>query len=86
MWSLVLVSKLVTTTYCSSHYNLHLMAGRLAPASEVAGSEDIPYHFKKGIKRSSANYSDSSTKILVTNLLTSTNDHLIRPLGSLKHY
>jgi hypothetical protein len=32
MWSLVLVSKLVTTTKCSSHYNLHLMAGRLAPA------------------------------------------------------
>jgi hypothetical protein len=24
------------------------MAGRLAPASEVAGSEDIPYHVKKG--------------------------------------
>jgi hypothetical protein len=24
------------------------MAGRLAPASDVAGSEDIPYHFKKG--------------------------------------
>jgi hypothetical protein len=22
----------------------------LAPASEVAGSEDIPYHFKKGIE------------------------------------
>jgi hypothetical protein len=29
--------------------------------------------------RSSANYSDSSNKIVVTNLLTSTNDHMIRP-------
>jgi hypothetical protein len=35
MLSLVLVSKLVTTT-AWSHYNLHLMAGRLAPASAVA--------------------------------------------------
>jgi hypothetical protein len=52
MWSLVLVSDLVTTTKFSSHYNLNLMmAGRLAPASEVAGSEDIPYHFKKGMVR-----------------------------------
>jgi hypothetical protein len=25
------------------------MAGRLAPASEVAGSEDIPYNLKKGV-------------------------------------
>jgi hypothetical protein len=25
MWSLVLVSKLVTTILCSSHYNLHLI-------------------------------------------------------------
>jgi hypothetical protein len=25
------------------------MAGCLAPASEVAGSEDIPYNFKKGV-------------------------------------
>jgi hypothetical protein len=41
IWSLVLVSKLVTTTYCSSHYNLPLMAGRLAPASEVAGGHTI---------------------------------------------
>jgi hypothetical protein len=31
------VSKLVTTTYCWSHYNLHLMASRLAPATDVAG-------------------------------------------------
>jgi hypothetical protein len=46
MWSLVRVSKLVTTTHCSSHYNLHLMAGRLAPASEVAGGHTLP--FKKG--------------------------------------
>jgi hypothetical protein len=38
MWSLVLVSKLVTTTYCWSHYNLYLMAGRLATVSEVVGS------------------------------------------------
>jgi hypothetical protein len=43
MWSLVLVSKLVTTTYRSSHYNLHLMAGRLARASEVAGGHTIPF-------------------------------------------
>jgi hypothetical protein len=25
--------------------------GRLAPASEVTGSEDIPYHFRKGMVR-----------------------------------
>jgi hypothetical protein len=43
MWSLVLVSKLVTTTYCLSHYNLHLMAGRLPPASEVAGRHTLPF-------------------------------------------
>jgi hypothetical protein len=27
----------------SSHYNLHLMAGRLAPASEVAGEHTLPF-------------------------------------------
>jgi hypothetical protein len=77
MWSLVLVSKLVTTFYCSSHYNLHLMAGRLAPASEVAGrawSSNFkmvwyvlcpPATSEAGAKwpRISANYSDSSTKL-----------------------
>jgi hypothetical protein len=26
-----------------SHYNLHLMAGRLAPASEVAGGHTLPF-------------------------------------------
>jgi hypothetical protein len=46
MWSLVLVSKLVTTTYylVLEHYNLHLMAGRLAPASEVAGGHTLPFY------------------------------------------
>jgi hypothetical protein len=46
MWSLVLVSKLVTTTYCSSHYNVHLIAGRLVPASEVAGKRAWSANFK----------------------------------------
>jgi hypothetical protein len=48
MWLLVLVRKLVTTTLCLSHYNWHLMAGRLAAASEVA-EENTPYYFKKGM-------------------------------------
>jgi hypothetical protein len=52
MWSLELVSKLVTTTLCSSHYNWHLMAGHLAPASEVAIGHTLPF-----LKRSrSANF------------------------------
>jgi hypothetical protein len=30
-------------TECSGHYNLHLMAGRLAPAAEFAGGHTLSF-------------------------------------------
>jgi hypothetical protein len=39
------------------------MAGRLAPASDVAGSEDMPYHFKKGSLPILKRYGMSSSDI-----------------------